>query len=127
MASEVRKAAAEGSRCTLERQVHQGQVKEGAAPKAFKPVDLAIPMFGYKNHIGIDRTHGLIRTWDASAANAHDGARLPDVVSKDNTGSGVWADTAYRSKKNEAFLAKGMFTSHIHHKKQPRRPITERH
>jgi len=54
----------------------------------------------------IDRTHGLIRTWDASAANAHDGARLPDVVSKGNTGSGVWADTAYRSKKNEAFLAR---------------------
>lgn len=82
----------------------KAKVKEGADPKAFKPVDLAIPMFGYKNHIGIDRAHGLIRTWDASAANAHDGARLPDVVSKDNTGSGVWADTAYRSKKNEAFL-----------------------
>lgn len=104
----------------------KAKVKEGADPKAFKPVDLAIPMFGYKNHIGIDRTHGLIRTWDASAANAHDGARLPDVVSKDNTGSGVWADTAYRSKKNEAFLAKGMFTSHIHQKKLPRRPMPER-
>jgi hypothetical protein len=48
------------------------------------------------------------------------------VVSKDNTGSGVWADTAYRSKKNEAFLAKGMFTSHIHQKKPPRRPMPER-
>lgn len=88
----------------------KAKVKEGADPKAFKPVDLAIPMFGYKSHIGIDRAHGLIRTWDASAANAHDGARLPDVVSSSNTGSGVWADTAYHSKKNEAFLAKGMFT-----------------
>jgi hypothetical protein len=72
-------------------------------------------LFGYKNHIGIDRAHGLIRTWDASAANAHDGARLPDLISKENTASGVWADTAYRSKKNEAFLARGMFTSNIHH------------
>ena len=104
----------------------KAKVKEGADPKAFKPVDLAIPMFGYKNHIGIDRAHGLIRTWDASAANAHDGARLPEVVSKDNTGSGVWADTAYRSKKNEAFLAKGMFTSHINQRKPPRRPMPER-
>jgi IS5 family transposase len=83
----------------------KAKVKEGADPKAAKPVDLAIPMFGYKNHIGIDKAHGLIRTWDASAANAHDGARLPDLISKGNTGSGVWADTAYRSKKNEAFLA----------------------
>jgi IS5 family transposase len=104
----------------------KAKVKEGADPKASKPVDLAIPMFGYKNHIGIDRAHGLIRTWDASAANAHDGARLPDVVSKNNTGSGVWADTAYRSKKNEAFLAKGMFTSNIHQRKPPRRPMPER-
>ncbi len=83
-------------------------------------------MFGYNNHIGIDQAHGLIRTWDASAANAHDGARLPVLISKDNTASGVWADTAYRSKKNEAFLADGMFTSHIHQKRKPRQPLPER-
>jgi len=35
----------------------KAKVKEGADRKAFKPVDLAIPMFGYKNHIGIDRAH----------------------------------------------------------------------
>ena len=104
----------------------KAKVREGADPKAAKPVDLAIPMFGYKNHIGIDRAHGLIRTWDASAANAHDGARLPDLISKENTASGVWADTAYRSKKNEAFLARGMFTSNIHQKRLPRRPLPER-
>jgi len=103
----------------------KAKVKEGADPTAFKPVDLAIPMFGYKNHIGIDRAHGLIRTWDASAANAHDGARLPELISKQNTGSGVWADTAYPSKKNEAFLERGMFKSHIHHKRMPRRPMPE--
>jgi len=104
----------------------RAKVKEGADPKAFKPVDLAIPMFGYKNHIGIDRAHGLIRTWDASAASAHDGARLPVLISRDNTASGVWADTAYRSKKNEAFLAKGMFTSNIHQRKPHRKVMPER-
>ena len=35
-----------------------------------KRVDLAIPAFGYKNHIGIDRAHGLIRTWAATDAPA---------------------------------------------------------
>ena len=34
----------------------KAKVREGADPKAAKPVDLAIPMFGYKNHIGIDRS-----------------------------------------------------------------------
>jgi transposase, IS5 family len=28
-----------------------------------KRIDLAIPAFGYKNHIAIDRRHGLIRNW----------------------------------------------------------------
>jgi IS5 family transposase len=104
----------------------KAKVREGADPKAAKPVDLAIPMFGYKNHIGIDKAHGLIRTWGASAANAHDGARLPDLISRGNTGSGVWADTAYRSKKNEAFLAAGMLKSHIHQRRKPRQPMPER-
>jgi transposase, IS5 family len=40
------------------------------------PVDIAIPVFGYENHIGIDRRYGLIRTWLVTDAAAHDGARL---------------------------------------------------
>jgi IS5 family transposase len=83
-------------------------------------------MFGYKNHIGIDRAHGMIRTRDASAANAHDGARLSDLIASKNTGSNVRADTAYRSKKNEALLARGMFKSNIHHRKPNRRAMPER-
>ena len=101
----------------------KAKVNDDADPAAFRPVDLAVPMFGYKNHVGIDRAHRFIRTWDATAANAHDGARLPVLVSKANTGSGVWADTAYRSKKNEAFLAEGMFRSQIHRKKPKGRPM----
>ena len=84
------------------------KVEKGAAPGTPKQVDLAIPMFDYKNHVGIDRAHGLIRTWKTSAANDHVGARLPDLVSRENTASGVWADTAYCSKKNEAVLVEGM-------------------
>ena len=36
-----------------------------------------------------------------------------------------WPDTAYRSKKNEAFLERGMFKSNIHQKRMPRRPMPE--
>jgi hypothetical protein len=55
-------------------------------------------------HIGIDIAHGLIRIWNASAANARDGASLPELISKQNTYSGVRADTAYRSKSKQAFI-----------------------
>lgn len=37
------------------------KVKERANPKAFAQAALAIPMFGYENHICIDRAHGPIR------------------------------------------------------------------
>ena len=37
----------------------------------------------------------------------------------------MWADTAYRSKANEAFLERNGFVSRIHRKKPPRRPMPE--
>ena len=90
------------------------------------PRDLAIPAFGYKNHISTDRRHGLIRKWAVTSASAHDGAKLPDLLDNNNTASRVWADTAYRSKKNEAHMAKHGFVSQLHRKKPKGRPMAER-
>ncbi len=96
--------------------------REDGAPQ----VDLAVPAFGYKNHVAIDRRHGLIRGWTASHAAAHDGARLSEVVDADNTAGDVWADIAYRSAKNEAWLVSRGLVSRIHRKKPPGRPIAAR-
>ena len=79
--------------------------------------DIAIPAFGYKNHAAMDRYCGFIRGWTVTAASAHDGAQLRHVVSRSNTASTVWADSAYRSKANEAWLEKNGFVSDIHQKK----------
>jgi IS5 family transposase len=89
-------------------------------------VDIAVPSFGYKNHIGIDRGHGLIRGWTVTHAAAHDGARLETVLDPGNTASDVYADTAYCSAKNEEMLAKRGLVSRIHHKKPKGRPMPER-
>jgi len=81
-------------------------------------VDLAVPAFGYKSHISVDQRHSLIRRWTATDAAAHDGARLSDVIDGENTASDLWADTAYRSAKNEAMLAgRGLerFPISLHH------------
>jgi len=88
-------------------------------------VDIAVPAFGYKNHAAIDRRHGFIRGWSVTSAAAYDGAQLQSVL-KRNTGSTVWADTAYRSNKNEAWLSKHGFVSDIHHKKPKGRAMSER-
>ncbi len=90
-----------------------------------KLVDIAIPAFGYKNHAAIDRRHGFIRGWSVSNAAAYDGAQLQNVLTR-NTGSKVWADTAYRSKKNETWLSKHGYVSDIHHRKPKGRSMSER-
>ena len=61
-------------------------------------------MFGYKNHVGIDREHGFVRRFTVTHAAAHDGAQLGAVLDPGNTASAVWADTAYRSAANLALL-----------------------
>lgn len=63
------------------------------------PPDIAIPVFGYKAHIAIDRRHGVIRRRLVSDAAAHDGARLREgLINSDNTASGVWAEPAKLDK-----------------------------
>lgn len=90
-----------------------------------KLVDLAIPEFGYKNHVSADKRHRLIRKWAVTDAAAHDGKQLRHLLDKENTASAVWADTGYRSKRNEAYLEKNGFVSKIHRKKPKGKPMPE--
>ena len=54
------------------------------------------------HHIGIEQRFGFIRASKVTDVAAHDGARLrKGLIDRENTASGVWADTAYRSAKNE--------------------------
>lgn len=118
------------------------QVKAGKTPKAWSPKkaahkavqarwtlkrgkvttspdgqiqpQLMVPAFGYKAHTSIDKAGGLIRKWSVTHAAAYDGAQLPNLIDRRNTASNIWADTAYRSAKNEAFLADCGKVSKIH-------------
>lgn len=85
--------------------------------------EIATPVFGYKNHITTDRRHGFIRKWAATDAARHDGRELPRLLDRANTGSAVWADTAYRSRRNEAHMAKRGLRSQVHFRKPPGKPL----
>lgn len=84
---------------------------------------IAVPVFGYKSHISIDRRFGFIRESAVTAASAADGGQLRRLVSLENTGSEIWADSAYRSQTNEKWLAARMLTSRIHHRKPAGKPM----
>jgi IS5 family transposase len=55
----------------------------------------------------------------------YDGRELPGLLDRTNTGSKVWADTAYRSAKNERRIAKAGLASKVHFRKPPGKPMPE--
>ena len=88
--------------------------EDGSMPR----VDLPIPLFGYQDHVSIDRHFGFHRRWAATDAATYEGRCLRQgLADRNNTASGVWTDTAHRSAANETFLNKNGFVSHIHRKK----------
>ena len=56
-------------------------------------------------------------------AACHDGKMLRRLVTMDNLAAGVWADMAYLSKANEAWLAGKGRTFRIHRKRPPGRAM----
>lgn len=92
------------------------RVKQSRAKKKGQ-VPLAIPEFGYKNNITVDRRYGFIRNFRVTDAARFDGSELKSVLSKENTSSKVWGDTAYFTQENQAFLKDNGFTSCLHRKK----------
>jgi IS5 family transposase len=85
--------------------------------------ELVIPVFGYKNHLGIDRRHGFIRSFAVTDAARHDGRQLGRLLDPHNTASDVWADTAYRSAANVALLARRGLVPHLQRPKPRGKPM----
>ena len=82
--------------------------------------------YGYKNHIGVDKLHKIIRKWVATDASPHDSQKLDDILDASNTGSQVWADSAYRSAEIEAKLAAMGLKSRIHRRAARNRPLSQK-
>ena len=84
-------------------------LKRAGAREDGAKVETAMPVFGYKHHIGHARAHGSVRR---------------SAVTRP-----VRADTAYRSKANEKHPEKNGLKSKIHFRRKPRRiagPLSRR-
>lgn len=88
-------------------------------------MEIATPAYGYKSHIGADRRYRFIRTWAVTDAARYDGRELGGLLDNSNTASSVWADTAYRSARNEKRIAKAGLVSKVHFRKPPGKPMPE--
>lgn len=86
-------------------------------------MQITVPVYGYKSHIGADRRHRLIRTWSVTDAASYDGRALPELLDTSNTGAQVWADTAYRSRRNEKRIAAAGPISKVHFRRATGKPL----
>jgi IS5 family transposase len=82
--------------------------------------------FGYKNHVGVDKMHKLIRKWAATDASPHDSQKLNDILDPSNTSKEVWADSAYRSAKIEKGLKAKGYKSRVHLRGARNRQLSEK-
>jgi len=81
--------------------------------------------FGTKNHVNVDRMHKLVRRYHITDAAVHDSQAVDHLLMRGNTGSGVWADAAYRSGEMKAKLRARKLKSHIHRKGNRGKPVSE--
>jgi len=81
--------------------------------------------YGYKNHVGVDTVHKIIRKWAATDASPHDSQMLDDILDEANTAKEVWADSAYRSAEIEAKLRGRGLKSRIHRRGARNRPLSK--
>jgi IS5 family transposase len=79
-------------------------------------------LFGFKNHVCVDRRHKLIRRYDVTDGAVHDSQVMEAVLDDTNTASDVWADSVYGSAEMEAKLAERGLKSRIHRKAHRNRP-----
>ena len=85
--------------------------------------------FGFKNHVNVDAEHKMIREFEVTAASVHDSQVFDELLDqgKDENGNkrAVYADSAYRSKEQEARLEAVGIESQVCEKGSRGHPLTE--
>jgi IS5 family transposase len=83
-------------------------------------------VYGYKDHINMDRDTKLITAWEDTQAAVHDSQVLEAVLRSPSVGGAeIHADSAYRSAEQETRLTEAEYVSHIHEKGARNQPLTE--
>ena len=69
--------------------------------------------YGYKDHIGVDTKHKLIRKYSVTPASTADIKCFEELLDKNNSDNKVWADSAYYSKDSEEMLRENGYDSRL--------------
>lgn len=116
------------------------QVKEGIVPDEWKknPNKLSqkdtdarwtkknnTSYYGYKDHIKADAKSKLIDTYTVTDASVHDSQETEALITAEDKGQSLHADSAYRSAETEAMLKEKEMISEVHEKGYRNNPLTK--
>jgi len=79
--------------------------------------------FGYKNHVNADKSTKIITRYSVTSASPHDSTEVTNIV--DGSDKALYADSAYRSKKIEIYLASVGCQSLVHEKGYRNKELTD--
>ena len=102
---------------------------ETEAPKAQHDTDATFTKkgnktyFGYKNHVSVDERFGFVRCYGVSEASLHESQAFEDVFDASNTGSNLYADSAYRGGSIDGFVEEKLLTDKRQHRAYRGNPL----
>jgi len=66
--------------------------------------------FGYKNHVSVDERFGFVSLYGVSEPLLHESQAFQNVFDASNTGSNLYADSAYRGGLMDRFVEEKLLT-----------------
>ena len=81
--------------------------------------------YGYKDHVKVDEKSKLIDTYTVTDASVHDSQETEPLLSEQDKGQSLHADSAYSGEAVEATVEKHEMKNHIHEKGYRNHPLTE--
>jgi len=81
--------------------------------------------FGYKNHAKVDTKSKFIDNYEVTDASVHDSQPLDDLLTEDDIGQDLHADSAYTGEDQEKVIKKYEMNNKVHEKGYRNKPLTE--
>lgn len=81
--------------------------------------------YGYKDHIKADTVSKLIDTYTVSPADMHDSQALPALLTDNDKGQEIYADSAYTGEPCENCIDSARMINQVHEKGYKNNPLTD--
>lgn len=81
--------------------------------------------YGYKNHAKVDTKSKFIDTYEVTDASVHDSQPLDNLLTEDDKGQDLHADSAYTGEEQEKIIDKYEMNNKVNEKGYRNKPLTE--